>query len=102
MRTDLRPLPNDCKWHIDHINRAPTADAALRRAYEYARARLRDCQIRRPEEADRFRLQLAHAIAIFTNEIHRGHLDDEYRTGVPPELPGGGWAPKPGSNVRHP
>ena len=101
MLTDLRTLPDRCKWHVDHINKAATADEALRRAYEYARAELRDCQLRRPQDADGFRRQIAHVLAGFAGEIHRSHPADEYRYGAP-ALPGGGWVPKPGSNVRQP
>ena len=101
MLTDLRPVSNGRKWHIDHINNAPDADAALRRAIEWIRAELRDCQLRRPADADGFRWQITHLLAGFGLEIHRSHPADEFRFTCPP-LPGGGWAAKPGANVRHP
>lgn len=101
MLTDVRPVSNSRKWHIDHINNAPDADEALRRAVEWARAELRDCQVRRPADADGFRWQLVHLIAQIAPEIHRSHPADEFR-GQTPLLSGGGWEPKPGSNARRP
>ena len=63
MLTDVRPVSNGRKWHIDHINNAPTADEALRRMDEWIRAELRDCQLRRPQDADGFRWQIVHRLA---------------------------------------
>ena len=77
MLTDVRPVSNGRKWHIDHINNAPTGREALRRMEEWIHAELRDCQVRRPQDADGFRVN-------------------------PPKLPGGGWVAKHGANVRHP
>jgi hypothetical protein len=99
--TDLRPVSNGRKWHIDHINSAPSADEALRRTVEWIRAELRDCQLRRPQDADGFRWQVIHLLAGFGLEIHRSHPADEFRFARSP-LPGGGWVAKPGANVRHP
>ena len=101
MLTDLRAPSNARKWHIDHVNNALTADEALRRAGEWLRAELRDCQLRRPQDADGFRWQVIHLMAGFALEIHRSHPADEFRAN-PPKLPGGGWAGKPGADVRHP
>ena len=101
MLTDLRPVSNGRKWHIDHINNASTADEALRRAGEWLRAELRDCQLHRPADADGFRWQMVHRIAGLALEIHRSHPRDEFR-GILPKLPGGGWTPKPGTLTRHP
>lgn len=101
MLTDLRPVANGRKWHIDHINNASTADEALRRANAWIRAELRSCQLRRPADADGFRWQVVHLLAGFALEIHRSHPADGFRVN-PPKLPGGGWEPKPGANVQHP
>ena len=101
MPADLVAVSNGRKWHIDHINNAPDAAEALRRAEEWVRAELRDCQLRRPADADGFRWQIIHLLAGFGLEIHRSHPADEFRVN-PPRLPGGGWAAKPGANVRHP
>ena len=101
MLTDLRPVSNGRKWHIDHINNAPTADEAMRRAVEWIRAELRDCQVRRPADADGFRWQIVDGLAGLALDIHRIHPRDEYRAGRL-ELPGGGWTPKPGTLTRHP
>ena len=101
MLADVRPVSNGRKWHIDHINNAPTADEALRRMWDWLRAELRDCQVRRPQDADGFRWQVIHLLAGFGLEIHRSHPADEFRA-TPPALPGGGWVAKPGANVQHP
>ena len=101
MLTDVRPVANGRRWHIDHINNAPTAAEALRRADEWIRAELRDCQLRRPQDADGFRWQIVHLLAGFGLEIHRSHPADEFR-GIPPRLAGGGWERKPGVSVRLP
>jgi hypothetical protein len=99
--TTPQSVSNGRKWHIDHINNAPTAEIALQRAFEWARAELRDCQLRRPQDAEGFRWQIIHELADRTHQIHGNHPGDEYRYN-PPKLPGGGWVAKPGSNVRHP
>ena len=101
MLTDVLHVSNGRKWHIDHINNAPTADEALRRANEWIRAELRDCQLHRPHDADGFRWQIVHALAGLALEIHRSHPLDEFRAGRS-ELPGGGWQPKSGTLTRHP
>lgn len=101
MLTDVRPVSNGRKWHIDHVNNAPTEDEAMRRAVEWVRAELRDCQLRRPQDAEGFRRQIKHVLAGFALEIHRSKPADEYRFGPAP-LPGGGWEAKPGVNVRRP
>jgi hypothetical protein len=101
MPVDLAAISNGRKWHIDHINNAPSADVALRRAEEFLRAELRDCQLRRSQDADGLRWQLAHMLAGRALEIHDHRPSDEFR-GNPPKLPGGGWVPKPGASVRHP
>lgn len=101
MLTDTRAVSNARKWHIDHINNASTAAEALRRADEWIRAELRDCQLRRPQDADGFRWQVVHLLADFGLAIHRSHPADEFRFN-PPKLPGGGWEPKPGGNARRP
>ena len=101
MLTDVRPVSNGRKWHIDHINNAPTGREALRRAEEWVHSELRDCQLRRPQDAEGFCWQLVHLLAGFGLEIHRAHPADEYRVN-PPRLSGGGWERKPGSNVRLP
>lgn len=100
-RVDLAPVSDRRRWHIDHINKAPTADEAFRRATEWVRAELRDCQLRRPADADGFRWQLIHLLAAVALEIHRSHPAGEFRS-TQPKLPGGGWEPKPGSNVQLP
>jgi hypothetical protein len=101
MQVDLRPVSNSRKWHIDHVNNAGTADEALRRAWDWIRAELRDCQLRRPQDADGFRWQIIHLLAGFGLEVHRSHPADEFRFS-PPKLPDGGWVPKPGSRVQYP
>jgi len=98
---DLTPVSNARRWHIDHINNAPDAAEALRRANEWVRAELRDCQLRRPQDADGFRWQITHLLAGLALVIHRSHPADEFRV-APPNLPGGGWEAKPGTNVQHP
>lgn len=101
MLTTEPAVSNGRRWHIDHINNAPTATEALRRTDEWIRAELRDCQLRRPEDADGFRWQIIHLLAGFGRDMHRSRPADEFRTD-PPKLPGGGWVAKPGTNVRHP
>ena len=102
MLTDLRAVSNGRKWHIDHINNAPDAAEALRRMDEWIRAELRDCQLRRPADADGFRWQIIHELAErFALKIHDHRPADGFRAD-PPKLPGGGWTAKPGANVRHP
>jgi hypothetical protein len=96
-----RPVSNGRKWHIDHINNAPDAATALRRADEWVRAELRTCQLRRLGDADGFRWQIIHLLAGFALEIHRSHPAGEFRFN-PPRLPGGGWEPKPGGHARRP
>lgn len=101
MLTTERAVSNGRKWHIDHINNAPNAEVALQRAFEWAKAELRDCQLRRPQDAEGFRWQIIHTLAEFGHEIHHAHPADEFRFG-PPKLPDGGWVKKPGANVREP
>lgn len=101
MLTTEPAVSNGRKWHIDHINNAPTAAEALRRMDEWIRAELRDCQLRRPQDADGFRWQIIHDLMRYATGIHRSRPADEYRAN-PPKLPGGGWVAKPGTNVRHP
>ena len=102
MLTDLQAVSNGRKWHIDHINNAPDSAEALRRMDEWIRAELRDCQVRRPADADGFRWQIIHLLTErFALKIHDHHPADEFRAN-PPKLAGGGWVAKPGANVRHP
>jgi hypothetical protein len=102
MLTDVQVASNGRKWHIDHINNARDAAEALRRMDEWIRAELRDCQVRRPEDADGFRWQIIHELTErFALNIHNCHPADKIRCN-PPKLPGGGWVAKPGTNVRHP
>jgi hypothetical protein len=101
MPADLTAVSNGRKWHIDHINNAPDATEALRRANEWIAAELRDCQLRRPADADGFRWQVIHLLAGLALEIHNHRPADRFRVSPQP-LPGGGWVAKPGANVRHP
>jgi hypothetical protein len=101
MLTDVRPVSNGRKWHIDHINNSADADEAMRRAWDWVRAELRDCQLRRPQDADGFRWQIAHLLAGYGLDIHNHHPADEFRAN-PPKLAGGGWVPKPGSRTQRP
>jgi hypothetical protein len=99
--TDVRPVSNGRKWHIDHINNAPTGREALRRMEEWIHSELRDCQLRRPQDAEGFCWQIIHELVRFGLEIHDHHPGDGYRAN-PPRLSGGGWVAKPGANARHP
>lgn len=102
MRADLAVVSNGRKWHIDHINNAKDAAEALRRMNEWIAAELRDCQLRRPADADGFRWQIIHLLTEkYALKIHNHRPDDDFRAD-PPKLPGGGWVAKPGANVRHP
>lgn len=101
MLTTEPAVSNGRKWHIDHINNAATARQALERAEEWVHAELRDCRLRRPQDAEGFAWQIIHVLAGFGRDIHNHHPADEYRAN-PAKLPGGGWVAKPGANVRHP
>ena len=102
MGVDLTAVPNGRKWHIDHINEAPDSEVALQRAFEWIKAELRDCQVRRPRDVEGLRWHLIHDLAErYGHEIHRSRPADEFRHD-PQRLPGGGWVAKPGANVRHP
>ena len=91
MHVDLIPVSNGRKWHIDHINKAPTSEVALQRTFEWIRAELRDCQVRRPQDAEGFRWRIIHELAAeYGHKIHGNHPDDKFRYD-PPRLPGGGW-----------
>lgn len=103
MLTDVRPVSNGRRWHIDHINNAPDSEVALQRAFEWIKAELRDCQVRRPGDVEGLRWHLIHDLAErYGHEIHRSRPADGFRHNPPPRLPGGGWVAKPGANVRHP
>jgi hypothetical protein len=102
MSADLAVVPNGRKWHIDHINNAPNSEVALQRAFEWIKAELRDCKVRRPQDVDGLRWHLIHLLADeYGHKIHRSRPADEFLT-HPPKLAGGGWIQKPGANVREP
>lgn len=102
MPVDLAAVPNARKWHIDHVNKAPDSEIALQRAFEWIKAELRDCQVRRPGDVEGLRWHLIHDLAArYGHEIHRSRPADDFRT-HPPKLPGGGWVRKSGVNVREP
>ena len=89
------------KWHIDGINSADSEADRLSRAMSLARAELKRCEVRRPEDAVGLRRQLAYLIAAFALDVHKVRPAHEFREVFPP-LPGGGWKPKPRSDARHP
>jgi hypothetical protein len=102
MLTTPQSVSNGRKWHIDHINNAPSSEVALQRAFEWIKAELRDCQVRRPQDADGLRWVIIHDLAEkYGHEIHRSRPPAGFRYD-PPKLPGGGWVQKPGANVREP
>lgn len=101
MPTDTVSTTREQKWHIDHINKAPNATAALVLAVAWLVAELKACQFRRPADADGFRWQIIHVIHSFALEISRSRPAPEFQAGRVP-LPGGGWTPKPGTTVQHP
>jgi hypothetical protein len=91
MATETRMLPDACREHVDKINKAladDNADQAFYLAYQYFRARVRNCQQRRPQDADGFRRYAAHWLAALAGEVHGHHPADEFRFGVP-LIPGG-------------
>lgn len=91
METEARTLPDACREHVDKINKALAAgdaDQAFYLAYQYFRARARNCQQRRPQDADGFRRYAAYWLADLAGQVHRGHPAGEFRSGAP-LIPGG-------------
>jgi len=101
MHVNVTPASRKRQWHIDKVNNATTPADQMDCAISWARAELAQCASARPEDAPGLRRQLAHMIAMFAADIHRVHPAPEFRDSLPP-LPGGGWAPKPRSDARHP
>lgn len=97
MRTDLRPLPDACREHVDGINEALAAgdDArAFYLAYQYFRARVQHARKRsRSQDADGWCRQAAHLLAGLAGDVHRDHPADQFRYNRP-LIPGG-------NDIRH-
>jgi hypothetical protein len=89
------------QWHIDRVNNATSPVDQLSYATAYVRGELAKCQTTRPADAAGLYRQLAHMIATFAAEVHKARAALEFRESFP-ALPGGGWAPKPASDARHP
>jgi hypothetical protein len=95
MRTETRTLPDACREWVDRINRALAAedfDQALYLAFQYFRARARNCQKRRPEDAAGFKRQGVERLTKIASQMHHGHPLDEFRF-ANPMVPGGDWQP---------
>ncbi len=85
-------LPRRHAWRVDNINKAPDAEMALRRLFEWARAEAAKCEETRPQDADGFRWQMIHALTPVIAEMYKSHPRPEF---MPcPKLPGGGWVPR--------
>lgn len=85
-------IPRRHAWHVDAINNAPDAETALYRMMQWTRAEIAKCAKNRPEDADRFRVQLIHLLAPVVAVIYKSHPLPEFRT--MPKLTGGGWTPR--------
>lgn len=105
MRVNLTAAARRVQWHIDHINKAPTADEARARARRFELAEFKALEERRPEDVDTFRRHLAYVIADFVRQMPTGQPDPRFRESML-ALPGGGWTPVPhkgrAAAVEHP
>jgi hypothetical protein len=101
MSVSITPSSRRRQWHIDRVNSAPSPADQFGCAVAYVRAELAKCEKARPEDAAGLFRQIAHVIATFAADVHRSHPAPEFRESFP-ALPGGGWAPKPRSDARHP
>jgi hypothetical protein len=96
MRVDTRTLPDACRQHVDRINQALDAedfDQALYLAFQYFRARARNCAKRRPDDAAGFKRQAVERLTAIASQMHRDHPVDDFRF-ANPMVPGGDWQPQ--------
>jgi len=96
VETSVRVLPAACRGHLDEINKALGAgddETAFYLAYQYFRAQVKYIQgRRRTQDADGFRRQAAHLLALLAGEVRSCHPADEFRFSSP-LIPGGDWRP---------